>query len=469
MKNAFQLLVFFLLSLSFTDCKSDDPKITPPTLPVEYANSIHWGVNIHEGGDDPQNMANEISNRNLKFVRMDYWGNYPPSLVKFRNVAQIMKTQNIKVQAIVFSVFSTGQPRNADYGADLNEVEQTAYNQTKPQIENVKDLVLEYELQNEIPLYKNMNLSGTTGQNATDYDTPAGRLQAAVLRGMSRAIDDVRRSSGLPIRILLGTVDRRFGFLSYMLEQGVIFDVVGYHIYPYETHAPLDQDPWFGEGGPLGQLAKFKKPIHINEFNCGEIGFGAPGRPSSVPYENLAGEPVTEAGFRSIYKHLNEIVNQKVANVEAVHFYEIYDLPDMPIPLNRFGLYYDTNMQLPKISLLLATAFAGGNLSAAENELLSERNFTYYNILSGLSKESIDAECPIKFSPNPVKDILKVQSEVGLQSIEIYNSYGVKLLSHHVNELNNISYLNLTSFPTGIYVVVVNYQQSNISKRIIKL
>jgi hypothetical protein len=161
-----------------------------------------------------------------------------------------------------------------------------------------------------------------------------------------------------------------------MQQQGVFFDVVGYHIYPWENNAALDQDTWYGTGGPLGQLATFNKPIHVNEINCGEIysGDGSPGRPIDQ-YENLPGGTVTEAGFRSLYNHLNEIVNQTVANVEAVHLYEIWDEPSKAIPENRFGLYYDYGLQRPKVSLFIVACLAGGTLSQAEQDSMTKRGF----------------------------------------------------------------------------------------------
>jgi len=157
-----------------------------------------------------------------------------------------------------------------------------------------------------------------------------------------------------------------------MQQQGVLFDVVGYHIYPWDKHPPLDQDPWFGPGGPLTQLAKFNKPVLINELNCGEIYSGTPGQ-AGLNYENQAGKPQTELGLRSLDKHLKEIVNQKAVNVEAVLFYELCDEPKNAEPENRFGLFYDAQLQKPKISLFLATSFTGGKLSAAEQAELSKR------------------------------------------------------------------------------------------------
>jgi hypothetical protein len=336
---------------------------------------IQWGANIHDGGSDPQTLANRLAERNLKRVRMDLWGNDHNYLIKFRNAATILNAKGTQIEAVVFTVFSRGQSRNLDTNANLTEVEQTAYTSTKSQIDSTKNLVHDFELQNEISLYPNIKVSGSTGQNASDYNVACGRLQAAVLRGMSRAIDSVRKQSSLPLRIILGTTDRSFGFLTFMQQQGVLFDIVGYHIYPWKQHAALDADPWFGTGGPLGQLAKFNKPIHLNEFNAGEIYSGTGGYSTQPSYENVAGQPVTEQGFQSVDKHLKEIVNQTVANVEAVLFYEAWDEPANAAPENRFGLYYDApTLNRPKITLYLASCYAGGTLSQAEKDSLTSRS-----------------------------------------------------------------------------------------------
>ena len=155
----------------------------------------NWGFNIHDGGNDPQIIADKMVERNFNCVRMDLWGNDPNYLTKFRNAVAILKAKNINTEAVVYTIFSNGQSRSQDCDADLTEVEQTAYNLTKPQIDNTKDLMQDYELQNEISLYPNIKVSGSTGQKASDYDVPCARMQAAILRGMSRAIDDVRKTS----------------------------------------------------------------------------------------------------------------------------------------------------------------------------------------------------------------------------------------------------------------------------------
>jgi hypothetical protein len=342
-------------------------------LAVSPADALDWGVNVHDGGSDPGTMASRLAERNLKSVRMDLWGNDPVRLAKFRHAAAAFNAQGIKIQAVIFTDFSARRPRNQDLAADPAEVEQTAYKQTRSQVEATKDLLHDYELAHETTLgTPHILADGATGQKTTDFDTPSGRLQAAALRGMSKAIHDAGNSSGLPLRVILGTVNRHWGFLAFMQQQGVLFDVIGYHIYPQEQHAPLDQDPWFGPEGPLGQLALFKKPITINEFNAGEIYSGTPGH-QGADYLNRVGDPVTEKGFKGLDKHLKEILRQSAAKVESIIFYEVTDEPQKKPPENRFGLYYDAELQRPKISLLLITSYAGGTLSPAERHELTSR------------------------------------------------------------------------------------------------
>jgi len=345
-------------------------------------NPIRWGVNVHSGGDNPKLLAGKLAERNLKIVRMDLRGNDPRYLAKFRNAATVFNSKGIAVQTVFFVNYSKENKRNQGISADFKEVERSAYNQTVTKINATKDLVCDYELQNETSLYPNICAANTTGQKAADFDTPEGRLQAASLRGMSRAIDDVRKSSKLPLRIILGTVGRHWGFLTFMQNQGVLFDVLGYHIYPHLKQQPLDKSPWFGPGGAMGQLALFNKPITINEYNAGEIYNGTTNATSHHPgpsYLNRVGDPVTEDGFKSCDIHLKEIIHQNAANVESVLFYEIWDEPHKARPENRFGLFYDYALQQPIISLLIASSFAGGTLSPAEQSELTTRGIGLTN------------------------------------------------------------------------------------------
>jgi len=324
---------------------------------------LQWGVNMHVPRDQWPRVADVIAPRGLTQVRLDLWGGDGVYMAQARALASSLARKQIRMTGIMFDSYANGQPKGRQCDADLALVEQNAYRETTKGITLIDDLVHDFELLNEISLYPDILVPGARGEHAGDFDTPCGRMQAANLRGMSRAIADERKRTGLPLRIILGTVGRHFGFYKFMQAQGVSFDVAGYHIYPKEAQKLLDEDPWFGIGGAIGQLAKFNKPIHINEFHCGEI--------YKPQYENKAGQPETEACLRSVSRHLQAIVKQKVARIEAVHFYELMDEPRKQPPENRFGLMVD--LDTPKVGLYLATAFAGGKLSAQEADELTRR------------------------------------------------------------------------------------------------
>jgi len=60
-------------------------------------NSLLWGVNVHDGGNDPKLLAGKLAERNLKLVRMDLWGNNPRSLAKFKNAVTIFNSNGIAI------------------------------------------------------------------------------------------------------------------------------------------------------------------------------------------------------------------------------------------------------------------------------------------------------------------------------------------------------------------------------------
>jgi hypothetical protein len=141
--------------------------------------------------------------------------------------------------------------------------------------------------------------------------------------------------------------------------------VTGYHIYPHYGDASLLSDPWYGTGGPLAQLAAFGKPVHINEFNCGEI--------YDSDYGNQPGDAKTETCLKSLARHLKELRTQKIANIEVLHLYELFDEPAKAPPENRFGLMKATGAAKPHI--FVAADLAGGALSAEERLELSRRGW----------------------------------------------------------------------------------------------
>jgi hypothetical protein len=68
---------------------------------------------------------------------------------------------------------------------------------------------------------------------------------------------------------------------------------------------------------------------------------------------------------------MKDLRSQTIANIESIHVYELLDEPTKAAPENRFGLMY--NLTTPKIHLALASAFAGGYLTAQEQLAITSR------------------------------------------------------------------------------------------------
>jgi hypothetical protein len=330
---------------------------------VSSATPFALGVNIHHGRSAADNttVATIMKQRGLSTARMDLIYDADPTAL--RDQVQRIRANGGDVEVTLQTSFQWDHSCNRD----LAFIEQDAYAETAAAVHQVKDIVHDIELLNETQLRPEILAEvpwNTVGTATAPYEgKPCVATLTAALRGMSRAVRDIRQSSGLPLRTILGVVGRDFGFLTFMQAKGVLFDVVGYHIYPHAIHTSLLSDPWFGAGGPLAQLAVFNRPVRINEFNCGEI--------YTSSYENRAGSPTTETCLTSLDRHLSDLRVQTLIDLEAVQIYELLDEPQKAAPENRFGLMYD--LALPKVHLFLISAFAGGALSDAERYEITRR------------------------------------------------------------------------------------------------
>jgi hypothetical protein len=325
------------------------------------AGALEFGVNTRHAPQLNAAVADTMARRNLRHARVDLIAGSDPAAV--REFARMVRAHGGQVQAVL----QTSHQWDHRCDPDLARVEQDAWRQAWATVDAVKDVIHDFELLNESqrrPEIEREVRWNTAGEATAPYE--AGRCVAtlaAVLRGMSRAVADVRTRSGLPLRIILGTIGRDFGFLWFMRAQGVQWDVTGFHVYPRLRARSLLDDRWYGPGGPLARLAAFGKPVHVNEFNCGEI--------YDRGYENRPGAPLTESCLRGLARHLQELRRQRVADVEAVHLYELFDEPHKAAPEDRFGLAWA--MGRPKPHLFLATAIAGGELAPHERAEVTRR------------------------------------------------------------------------------------------------
>ena len=78
------------------------------------------------------------------------------------------------------------------------------------------------------------------------------------------------------------------------------------------------------------------------------------------------------------------------------------------------------------------------------NNTLSSSNFTQNNL-------------EVALYPNPVRDILNIESENDIQSVEIYNIQGQKVLSSNQNQIN------VSDLAAGMYMVRIQDAENNIA------
>jgi hypothetical protein len=234
------------------------------------------------------------------------------------------------------------------------------YDRVYPFVRRFAHRIRDWELENEVdhrPAFKTAT-GPAAGLSPGDYDTPLAHQWAAVMRDMARAIADVRTQTGEPLRTVVDFMGFDFGFIPFLEREGVAIDVVAYHYY-----FGFGVDPYHVRVIPgttidlFGRLGEFRRPVIINEMNAGEIHAPKQGK----PYDD-------ERALASLKKHIDYIAGQRVARIEGIEFYELYDEPWKDAVESNFGF-----MKAPgqiKIQMLVAAVYACGRISRVERETL---------------------------------------------------------------------------------------------------
>lgn len=337
------------------------PAVAPPT-----AARLAFGVNMHTASATTNGqVASVLATRNLKVVRIDFMGG---NITGLRDLITRVNANGGRVQLVTQPSYQWDNSCNQD----LPAVYADAYNQTYSMVAGVKDIAHQFEILNEIQLRS--DITSQVAWNSQGSSTAAYHASscASTLASVAKGMADAIHAHGQ--QAILGEVGRDWGFLTYMQEKGVTWDITGFHNYPRYGDSVLSTDAWYGTNGPLSQLARFGKPITLNEFNCGET--------YDSNFENTAGQPDTETCFRSMNKHLADLTTQTVAKLDSIVLYEMTDEPAKAAPENRFGLMVDLNT--PKASLFIATAYAGGTLSSAEQAQITSRGLLTDGQIAGM-------------------------------------------------------------------------------------
>ena len=321
---------------------------------TNIAQAIDLGINVHVPVS--QDVINTLKTRNIKSVRLDV--NYDTNVATFRNTLSTYKVNNIGTEVILHPSIEW----NHTCPQDLTNVQSTAYSQTYAMVDAYKDLNWDYELMNEVTHRSELKLEVPNNTGTTEsvyFNKPCYNTISAALKGMSQAIQTIKTASGYPLRTIVGTTGKDYGYIDYVKNQGIVVDVVGYHVYPGYSGASLSTDVWYGPSGLFTSLAKWNLPVKVNEYDCAEI-YGV--------YDNLQDSVDTKNCLKSIKKHLPSFLLQTTAKIESISVYELTDEPLKPSPENKFGLMYNTHT--PKLQLALISGIMGGDINLAEKSKL---------------------------------------------------------------------------------------------------
>jgi hypothetical protein len=340
----------------------------PATVQAPAATPWTWGVGGHplSGGvwSDPATQMATMAQRGLTTYRFDVplTKDKPNAVADLRKLLTLAKPKGITLHPILYVPFTWGDATDGGkYPATEAGLEAQGYDRTLPIVTQFASQITDWELQNELSLLPNFK-SGD-GATASDYATPLAQQWAAVLRGMARAVHDVRAKTGRPLRTVVNTVYADFGFIPFLEAQGVQVDKLAYHYYYSATTNPYKLVVPKGSVDLFDALRKIGKPIIINEFNAGEI---------YAPLKNQAYDDAN--ALLSMKTHLDYLVSQTTAPIEGLEFYELYDEPAKNAAESNFGLMKDAKQ--PKTQMLLVALYTCGKLSASEaNQLIASKLF----------------------------------------------------------------------------------------------
>lgn len=309
--------------------------------------------------------------RGLKRYRFDVFLTADQDYHRVNTVRMMVKqakAHNIVLRPILTVPFTYGD--RTDFGkypkGDAEALYRQGYDRTYAFVNEFKYDINDYEMQNELNLLvrdsSGMPLWGK-GWTSAEFNTTLMSDWAWVLKGMSDAIDKINKDNGLNIRRILNTTSTHFGFLDYMQQKGVKYEVISYHYY---ERLGTDPNKYWGSFNLFQRLAQYGKPVHFNEVNCAEI--------YDANFDNSWQNPLMENCNKSLNNTLNYIFNQKYLNVEDVDVYELVDHPTRGAVEGRFGMMYD-NMRWWKMAMITATYYAGGTLTAEERIKIKIRGY----------------------------------------------------------------------------------------------
>ena len=103
--------------------------------------------------------------------------------------------------------------------------------------------------------------------------------------------------------------------------------------------------------------------------------------------------------------------------------------------------------------------------SGCVNAVLALREIEDYNNITGIDDNIYNN---ISIYPNPVDDILSIETETQIDEIAIYDIYGRQALSQRVNKSTSQQVVDVANLKAGVYFIKIKTDKENIVKRFVK-
>lgn len=165
------------------------------------------------------------------------------------------------------------------------------------------------------------------GDKVDHYDRTKLKAAAAYLKGMARAVKDV----GLH-RCSIDATWLHFGFMDFMNDSGMEYDVQDWHWYDDQERIRIDKDP-------IENIVseRYKKPVRFTEVGK-----------RFVPRYSQAEQAQQDIYFIALVKRLNAH-----PNVEKVFIHELLKQPTLGSDWEReYGIYVNAEKPTPIVELL---------------------------------------------------------------------------------------------------------------------
>jgi hypothetical protein len=282
------------------------------TPPATQHKEVHFGVNGHPlnaGTYSSISLEQQLSllkKLKLRTYRVNVNPSYPENFDRLSDLITLAQREDVRILPVIVL------PPNNYFD------ENAAYNDAKAKMyelaQKFDGRIHVWELGNEYDLY--CLKKDADGDSPSDYDTDKYSVVIGLIRGMLAALHEARPSSRSIVQTSQHTSTALdSGFLQRLIEDGITFDITGYHYYSRTGHIPTAKD---GSNSLKILHDKFHKPIWITEF--GKSSSSRTVGPSADPKEQ--GIALTAA--------LNEIAaDADKYDVVGADIYELLDQPEL--------------------------------------------------------------------------------------------------------------------------------------------